>query len=106
MNARAVPPEKMKSMLENTQTSIQSVELDNPSEQQFRVKLYHPLDDSIRCKMSGRSEFITIFASTMPQVRTRVESDMHEIFRGDSCKSCGALAKVSVTNITPAPAST
>lgn len=93
-------------MLENTQATTRPVESDFVQEQQFRVKLYHPHDESVWCKMSGKSEYTTIPASDMPQVRTRIESDTHEIFKGDTCKICGALAKISVTVIAPTQTST
>lgn len=69
------------------------------TEHTYRVKLYHQADPDNPCKNSGQSEYIQVTATDQGALRAQVETETHNIFRGDTCKKCGDLAKVSVEEL-------
>lgn len=68
------------------------------TERTYRVKLYHPQEDGVRCAHSGKSVRFEQQANDKADLRTKVETNQSRegIFAGDKCKSCGSLAKVSL----------
>ena len=61
----------------------------------YTAKLFHQTFDTV-CSDKGKSEYRHVIANSEAEVRVIVETSTGEIFRGDRCKKCGILAKVSL----------
>lgn len=68
----------------------------NESKIVYNVRLFHARDPNIPCRNDGKADSFEVTAKNKADLRTKVESGDSACFKGDTCKKCGALAKVWV----------